>query len=71
MEKFSAYALSKQEAKQINGSGQVTYTIVISGGPTTSITTVSFNDANDNGVWDAGESGYEWTVYRDSEGPQE
>lgn len=71
MEKFNAFALNKNEAKQIKGSGQVTYTITISGGPTTSITTVSFNDANDNGVWDEGESGYEWTVYRDSEGPME
>ena len=67
MEKFNQFALNKKEAQEIKGAGQVTYTITISGGGTTSITTVSFNDANNNGVWDAGESGYEWTVYRDSQ----
>lgn len=71
MEKFNQFALTKSEAQQIKGSGQITYTIIISGGPTTSITTVSFNDANGNGEWDQGESGYEWTVYRDAEVPQD
>lgn len=71
MEKFNQFALNKNQAKQVKGGGQVTYTITVSGGGTTSITTVSFNDANNNGQWDAGESGYEWTVYRDSEGPVE
>ena len=69
MEKFKEFSLSRNEAQQIKGSGQVTYTITVSGPGGTSITTVSFNDANNNGQWDAGESGYEWTVYRDSEGP--
>jgi hypothetical protein len=70
MEKFNEFALNRSEKESIKGAGQVTYTVTISGPTGTSITTVSFNDANNNGQWDSGESGYEWTVYRDSELPE-
>lgn len=73
MENFKKFALDRKAAQQIKGGTIRSYTITTTGPGGTYVTTVTFNDANDNYEWDANEMGNESTTFfpTDSELPIE
>lgn len=63
MKNFNDFALDKEAARQIKGGTIRSYTITTTGPGGTYVTTVSFNDANNNYECDANEMWNENTIF--------